>query len=136
MQRVKKPGFKDRHETPLFALVFMMFSSQAVYSRPMISPLQNLTVDLTSRKLRIARFIVKKMKQNVTLSVDTDLLRGARVLAAEKGTSVSKFLASELERMVRDNQNRRRAKQQAMAVLEIGFHLGGGRIDRDALHER
>lgn len=76
------------------------------------------------------------MKQNITLSVDTDLLRSARVLAAERGVSVSKLLAEELERLVRDNQSRQRARQQAMAALERGYHLGGARIDRNALHER
>ena len=76
------------------------------------------------------------MKQNITLSVDTDLLRSARILAAERDISVSKLLAEELERLVRDNQARQRARQQAMAALERGYHLGGGRIERDALHER
>jgi len=76
------------------------------------------------------------MKQNITLSVDTDLLRSARVLAAERGVSVSKLLAEELKRLVRDNQARQRARQQAMAALERGYHLGGERIDRNALHER
>lgn len=76
------------------------------------------------------------MKQNITLSVDTDLLRGARVLAAEQGISVSKLLARELEHLIRKNQARQRAQQQALAALERGFHLGGERIDRDALHER
>jgi hypothetical protein len=76
------------------------------------------------------------MKQNITLSVDSDLLRNARVLAAERGISVSKLLAEELERLVRNDQARQRARQQAMAALERGYHLGGERIDRDALHER
>lgn len=76
------------------------------------------------------------MKQNITLSVDAELLRGARVLAAEQNTSVSKLLAKELERLVHDNQAHRRAREQALAALERGFHFGGERIDRDALHER
>ncbi|MGY6553047.1 MAG: hypothetical protein ACXIUM_00855 [Wenzhouxiangella sp.] len=76
------------------------------------------------------------MKQNITLSIDADLLRGARVLAAEQGTSISKLLAAELERLVRDDQVRRRARAQALAALDRGFHFGGGRIDRDELHER
>jgi len=76
------------------------------------------------------------MKQNITLSVDADLLRSARVLAAEQGVSVSKLLATELERLARDSQARQRARRQAMAALERGYHLGGERIDRNALHER
>jgi len=76
------------------------------------------------------------MRQNITLSLDSTLLRGARALAAERGTSVSKMLAAELERMVRDDQARRRARRQALAALDRGLHLGGGRLDRDSLYER
>lgn len=86
--------------------------------------------------MRGAREKVKPMKQNITLSMDADLLRGARVLAAEQDTSVSKLLARELERLIREDQTRQRARQQALAALERGFHLGGDGIDRDALHER
>src|SRR5690554_5305422 len=68
----------------------------------------------SARRIRETRRSVALMKQNITLSVDTDLLRSARVLAAERGVSVSKLLAEELERLVRDNQARQRARQQAM----------------------
>lgn len=76
------------------------------------------------------------MKQNITLSLDAELLRGARVLAARQGVSVSKLLASELERLVRSEEAFVRAREQALSVLDHGLHLGGGRPDRGALHER
>lgn len=76
------------------------------------------------------------MKQNITLSLDSELLRGARVLAAKQGTSVSKLLSAELERIVTDDLRRQRARDQALSVLDTGLHLGGGRPDRDSLHER
>jgi hypothetical protein len=79
---------------------------------------------------------VISMKQNITLSLDPELLRGARVLAAQRGTSVSKLLAAELERLVRDEQAYHRAREQALNHLDQGLHLGGGRPERDSLHER
>lgn len=76
------------------------------------------------------------MKQNITLSLDSQLLKSARVLAAEQGTSVSKLLATELERLVRSDHAYRQARAQALNILDQGLHLGGGRPVRSALHER
>lgn len=76
------------------------------------------------------------MKQNITLSLDSELLKSARVLAAERGTSVSKLLAFELERLVRSEQAYRKARKQALSILDQGLHLGGERPDRSSLHER
>ncbi len=76
------------------------------------------------------------MKQNITLSVEQELLRKARVLAAERGTSVSALLSEELRRLVEDAERYQSAKRQALAELERGFHLGGRPAPRDALHER
>lgn len=44
------------------------------------------------------------MKTNVTLKLDTDLLREARVIAAEEGRSVSALLTERLESMVRERK--------------------------------
>jgi len=49
-------------------------------------------------------------KQNITLSIDKDLIRQARQLSARKTTSVSKLLSEELERMVRDHKQYEYAK--------------------------
>ena len=76
------------------------------------------------------------MAQNITLSMDPELLKAARVLAAERGLSVSKLLAQELERLVRDTQAQTQAREQALANLNRGFHLGNVKFDRNALHER
>jgi hypothetical protein len=76
------------------------------------------------------------MKQNITLSLDSELLKSARKLAVERGTSVSKLLASELERLVCEERSYWQAREQALNILDQGLHLGGGRPDRSALHER
>ena len=76
-------------------------------------------------------------KQNITLSLDKDLIRQARQLSARKSTSVSKLLSEELERLVRDHEQYERAKRRALATMKKGFHMGG-RITatRDELHDR
>lgn len=77
------------------------------------------------------------MKTNVTLSVDTDLLRDAKVLAARRGTSVSRLMADQLEELVRRDREYDRARQRAVARLARGFDLGWTPpASRDELHER
>ncbi len=77
--------------------------------------------------------------QNVTLSLPKALLNEARHLAVERGTSVSKLLAEYVERMVRDDENYRKAMRRARRRLAMGFDLGTrGKVAtrREALHER
>jgi hypothetical protein len=76
------------------------------------------------------------MKRNVTLAIDRDLLKRARALAAERGTSVSGLLTTELRRLVRDNDEYQRNKTKALALLASPpFRLGGKGIGhREALH--
>ena len=44
-------------------------------------------------------------RANVTLSIDEDLLREARILAAQEGTSVSRLLADRLEELIRRHKS-------------------------------
>jgi len=44
------------------------------------------------------------MKQNITLSVDKDLIKKGKVIAAKKETSVSKMLSEQLRQLVEDNE--------------------------------
>ena len=77
------------------------------------------------------------MKTNVTLKVDSDLLREARVIAAEEGRSVSALLTDRLESLVRDRKAFDRARRRALARLREGLDLRWAppRV-RDELHER
>lgn len=77
------------------------------------------------------------MKQNITLRLDRNLIRKAKVVAADKETSVSQLLSEKLEEIVRQGEAYERAKRSAFADLDEGFHLGGKRTaSRDELHER
>ena len=76
-------------------------------------------------------------KQNITLSLEKDLIRQARQLSVRKSTSVSRLLSEELERLVRDQKQYEQAKRRALATMKKGFHMGGRiRATRDELHDR
>ena len=76
------------------------------------------------------------MKQNITLSLEKDLLRKARILAAKKSTSISRLIADELASIVQKTEQYERAKRQALVDLQQGYHLGGQPAAREELHER
>jgi len=77
------------------------------------------------------------MTRNITLTLDEDLIRKARVLAARRNRSVSALLRDELSRLVAKDEAYENAKRAALARLEQGSHLGGGPLpSRDELHDR
>ena len=77
------------------------------------------------------------MKTNVTLKLDTSLLREARVIAAEEGTSVSALLTDRLESLVRERKAFDRARRRALTRLREGLDLQWAPPrSRDQLHER
>ncbi len=76
------------------------------------------------------------MKQNITLSLDKKVLTELKVIAARRSTSVSRLLTEELAHIVERSEGYERSKRNALAALDRGYHLGGDRADRDALHER
>ncbi|OPX81633.1 MAG: hypothetical protein A4E43_00626 [Methanosaeta sp. PtaB.Bin005] len=77
------------------------------------------------------------VKQNLTISLDRELIMKARVISARRRTSVSRMLGDELKRIIERDEQYQSAKQKALANLRKGFHMGG-RIttSRDDLHER
>jgi hypothetical protein len=77
------------------------------------------------------------MKANITLKLDTDVLREARVLAAEEGLSVSALLAAKLAEIVRQRKGYERSRRRAVTRLRKGFDLGWtAPRSRDELHEQ
>ena len=77
------------------------------------------------------------MKQNITLSVDKDIIKKGKVIAAEKDTSVSKMLSEQLRQLVEDKEKYETAKRSALQTLKKGFHLGGEIAwNREDLYDR
>ncbi|HEY3356806.1 MAG TPA: CopG family transcriptional regulator [Polyangia bacterium] len=78
-------------------------------------------------------------KQNVTISLPKDILRRARHLAVERGTSLSGLLAEFVDRVVREDEQYVAATRRIKRRLKQGIDLGTkGTItwSRDELHER
>jgi len=77
------------------------------------------------------------MKTNITLKLDSDLLREAKILAAENDTSISAMLAARLEEIVRERKAYDQARRRALARLREGMDLNfTPPKSRDELHER
>ena len=65
------------------------------------------------------------------------LLREARILAAEAGTSISAMLAAQLEQAVLERRGYQEARRRALARLKRGYELKWKPArSRDELHER
>lgn len=75
-------------------------------------------------------------RQNLTVQLDRDTIRKAKLLAARRGTSVSGLVAAQINESVQAEDAYEAARRSALELLERGFHLGGKRLSRDELHER
>ena len=74
---------------------------------------------------------------NITVKVNAALAREAKILAARRGTSLSRLVADQLETMVNDDQAYAAAKRRALRKLKRGYDLGwNASTNRAALHDR
>lgn len=77
------------------------------------------------------------MKQNITLSLDRELILQGKVIAAQRGTSLNRMLSDELARIIRKAQRYDQARKKAIANLHAEFHWEGTiNASREELHER
>jgi uncharacterized protein DUF6364 len=76
-------------------------------------------------------------KQNLTIRLDRETIRKARIVAAKRSTSISGLVTRQIELLVGEEEAYESAKRRAFALLDQGFDLGGEiRASRDELHER
>ena len=75
------------------------------------------------------------MGQNLTISVDEDLLHRARALARKQGTSLNALLRGYLENLVGEQPGEAVADELLMLMHEHGGRSGGRKIRRDELYE-
>jgi hypothetical protein len=75
-------------------------------------------------------------KTNVTLKIDTELLREIKILAAREGTSISALMTELLAKRVKRDLHYEQAKRRALARLREGLDLGGRPLSRDEIYER
>jgi uncharacterized protein YqeY len=77
------------------------------------------------------------VKQNITLSLDKELIQKAKVLSAKRRSSISTMLSQELKKIVESAEMYEVAKRKALSDLRNGYHLGGIiAASREELHER
>lgn len=62
---------------------------------------------------------------NLTIKLPVDTIRKAKVIAAERGTSISAFVAEKIEEVVGEDAEYQAARRRAVQWLEHGWHLGG-----------
>jgi hypothetical protein len=74
-------------------------------------------------------------RRNLTLQLDEDTIRQAKILAAKRGTSVSGLVARELEQLVAKNVRYEEARRRAVELMEESAPRGGRTWQRDDLHE-
>lgn len=76
-------------------------------------------------------------KRNLTVQLDEEVIRKAKVLAAERSTSIGALVADQIERLVGDAEAYREAMRRAIARMEEGFALGGPPYPkREELYDR
>ena len=77
------------------------------------------------------------MKSNITLKLDATIIREAKILAAQRGISVSRLLAEQLEGLVRREKAYETARKRAINRLDSGLDLGWSPVEnRRELYER
>ena len=67
-----------------------------------------------------------EMAQNVTLKLSKETIRGAKIVAAKRGMSISSLLAAKIEELVGEDARYQAARRRALEWLSQGWHLSGG----------
>ncbi len=73
-------------------------------------------------------------KTNLTLQLETDVIRRARVLAARRGTSVSALVARELTALVAREDRYEDARRRAIELMAAAKPRGGRSWTRDDIY--
>jgi hypothetical protein len=75
-------------------------------------------------------------RANLTLQLDTEVIRRARIVAAKRGTSVSALAAAQLMELVDVDERFEQARGRAEALLEKAAPRGGRSWSRGELYDR
>jgi hypothetical protein len=75
-------------------------------------------------------------KTNLTLQLDEEIIRRARIVAARRGTSVSAMVARELDDLVDRDARYEEASRRAARIMASAAARGGRSWRRDELYDR
>ena len=76
------------------------------------------------------------VKRNITVAIDSSVLKKARALAARRGQSVSALIADKLGALVSDDAAYSAAHKRALSLFANPLRLGGKPMLREELHDR
>ena len=75
-------------------------------------------------------------RTNLTLQLDAEVIRRARIVAAKRGTSVSALAAQRLIALVDEDERFEQARARAEVILSKAAPRGGRTWTRDELYDR
>ncbi len=73
-------------------------------------------------------------KTNLTLQLDAEVIRRARIVAAKRGTSVSALVARELDQIVAQDERYEESHRRATELMANAKALGGRNWTRDDIY--
>jgi uncharacterized protein DUF6364 len=73
-------------------------------------------------------YCVSVANQNLTLKLPAEVVRKAKIVAAERGTSISALVTRKIEELVGEDAAYGAARRRATEWLTHGWHLGGGGV--------
>lgn len=80
---------------------------------------------------------MEKKSQNLTLTIDSDLLKSARRFALERDTSVNQLVREYLEQMTAQDGRRRQAATEIQDIFRRSqYRMGPKTWTREDLHDR
>lgn len=74
------------------------------------------------------------VKRNLTVQLDDEVIRRAKVLAASRGTSVSGLVAQQIIELTAADERYQRARDSALRMMDEARDRGGRRWTRDELY--
>ncbi len=74
------------------------------------------------------------MKRNLTVQLDEHTIHKARVLAAERGTSISGLVARQIDELVAERERYQRAHESALQMMREAKDRGGRNWTREDLY--
>ena len=75
-------------------------------------------------------------KRNLTVQLDDEVIQQARVVAAKRGTSVSRLIAYQIEELVQADERYDQAWATARKAMAGAGEHGGRTWTREELHDR
>lgn len=73
-------------------------------------------------------------KTNLTVQLDENVVRRAKVVAAKRGTSVSALVARQLNELAEEDERYEAARQRAIELMDQTKPHGGRNWTRDELY--